>query len=197
MRLFVAMLWFLIAPVLAQDNYNEAAIYPPSDLADTLSEWREMAEQGQAIAQYYLGISYEYGRGVRRDDVEAVNWYKKASAQGLPFAQYKLGVMYDNGWGVPANDTEAVKWYSKAAEQGHAFAQHDLAFMYVAGTGVEQDYVRAYMWLYIAVFNGNTLMMKHLDNVSSKLTISQVMAAQKMAREWMEGHQRRRKFDRA
>ncbi|MEJ2090139.1 MAG: tetratricopeptide repeat protein, partial [Gammaproteobacteria bacterium] len=158
MRLFVSVLCFLVAPVFAQGNYHGAEIYPPTDLAASLSKWRNMAEEGQAKAQYYLGICYEYGRGVRQDDAEAVRWYGKASAQGFPAAQYRLGVMYDYGWGVPTNDTEAVKWYSKAAQQGHPFALDDLAFMYVDGTGVEQDYVQAYMWLFVAVSNGNKLM---------------------------------------
>ena len=83
----------------------------------------------------------------------------------------------------------SVKWYSDAAEQGHPLAQHDLAFMYAAGTGVAQDYVRAYMWLNVAVANGNSLMVKHLNIVSGKLTLAQVEEAQKMARQWMENHQ--------
>lgn len=194
MRWFVVALSLLIAPVFSQASHDETEIYPPTDLAASLSEWRELADDGQAIAQYYLGISHEYGRGVRQDDAEAVKWYRRASAQGLSVAQYRLGVMYDNGWGVPADDTEAVKWYSRAAEQGHAFAQHDLAFMYVAGRGVEQDFVRAYMWLYVAVANGNALMMKHLDNVSRKLSFAQVAAAQAMAHEWMRKHRQRGRY---
>ncbi len=185
MRSLVAMLCLLVAPVWAQDHNNDLEVTQPGDYATSLSEWRQMAEQGQAIAQYNLGIIYEYGRGVRRNDVEAVKWYRKASAQGVSVAQYKLGIMYDNGWGVPPSDTEAVKWYSDAAKQGHPFAQHDLAFMYAAGTGVVQDYVRAYMWLNVAVANGNSLMVKHLHSISRKLTFAQTEEAQKMAREWI------------
>ncbi len=186
MRLLIAMLCLLVASVWAQDHSNDLEITRPADFAAALSEWRQMAEQGQAIAQYNLGITYEYGRGVRQNDVEAVKWYRKASAQGVSVAQYRLGVMYDNGWGVPPSDTEAVKWYSDAAEQGHTLAQHDLAFMYVAGTGVARDYVRAYMWLNVAVASGNSLMVKHLASVSGNLTSAQIEDAQQLAREWIE-----------
>ena len=188
MRSLVAMLWLLVAPVCAQNN-NDLEVIQPADFATSPSEWRKMAEQGQAIAQYNLGIIYEYGRGVRQNDIEAVKWYRKASMQGVSVAQYKLGIMYDNGWGVPPSDTEAVKWYSDAAKQGHPLAQHDLAFMYAAGTGVAQDYVRAYMWLNIAVANGNSLMVKHLNSVSGKLTFTQIEEAKKRTREWMENNQ--------
>ncbi len=189
MRPLIVMLCFLVAPAWAQDHSNDLEVTQSTDFATSLSEWRKMAEQGQAIAQYNLGIIYEYGRGVKQNDVEAVKWYRKASVQGVSVAQYKLGVMYDNGWGVPPSDTEAVKWYSDAAEQGHPLAQHDLAFMYAAGSGIAQDHVRAYMWLNVAIANGNSLMIKHLNSVSGKLTFDQVEEAQKMAREWMENHQ--------
>lgn len=197
MRSLIAMFCLLVAPVLAQDKGSDLEVYPPADLATSLGEWQKMAEQGHAKAQYYLGISYEYGRGVSQNDVEAVKWYRKASMQGLSVAQYRLGVMYDNGWGVQPSDSEAVRWYSDAAEQGHALAQHDLAFMYVAGTGVAQDYVRAYMWLKVAVVNGNRLMMNHLNSVSEKMTFAQIEEAQKMAREWMKKSRQKRKYDSA
>ena len=189
LRSLIAMLCLLVVPVWAQDHNNDLEVIQPADFATSLGKWRQMAEQGQAVAQYNLGIIYEYGRDVRQNDVEAVRWYRKSSEQGVSVAQYKLGIMYDNGWGVPPSDTEAVKWYSDAAEQGHPLAQHDLAFMYAAGTGVVQDYVRAYMWLSVAVASGNSLMVKHLNNVSGKLTFAQIEQAQKMAREWMENHQ--------
>lgn len=188
MRSAIAGLYFFLAPVWAQGDSNDSESIEDFDAVPSLSEWRQMADQGHAVAQYNLGVLYEYGRGVGQSDVEAAKWYERASRQGISAAQYKLGVMYDNGWGVPRDDGEAVKWYSEAAEQGHPFAQHDLAFMYVAGTGVGQDYVRAYMWLSIAVASGNTLMVKHLDNISGELSVAQIEEAESMAREWMDNH---------
>lgn len=189
MRSLVAMCCLLATPVWAQDHNSDFEVTQPADSAGAPSEWRRMAEQGQAAAQYNLGIMYEYGRGVRQNDVEAARWYRKASVQGVSVAQYKLGIMYDNGWGVPQSDTEAVRWYNNAAEQGHPLAQHDLAFMYAAGTGVAQDYLRAYMWLSIAVEYGNSLMIIHLNSISEHLTPAQIVEAQQMTREWIENHQ--------
>lgn len=40
------------------------------------------ADQGDARAQCYLGICYEYGEGVAKDIKEAVRLYKLAAAQG-------------------------------------------------------------------------------------------------------------------
>ena len=64
--------------------------------SDDVSDFREnlqAAAQGNAAAQFNLGVMYENGRGVRRDDAEAVKWYRQAAAQGLAQAQFNLGVM--------------------------------------------------------------------------------------------------------
>ncbi len=39
-------------------------------------------EQGDAYAQFLLGVIYEIGRGVTKDESEAVKWYRKAAEQG-------------------------------------------------------------------------------------------------------------------
>ena len=58
------------------------------------------------------------GFGVAKDEVEAVNWYRKAAEQGHAQAQANLGWMFQYGLGVSKNRAEAINWYRKAAEQG-------------------------------------------------------------------------------
>lgn len=41
------------------------------------------AAQGDAEAEFSLGVLYATGRGVARDDAQAVNWYRKAAEHGL------------------------------------------------------------------------------------------------------------------
>ena len=68
--------------------------------ADDVSDFREnlqAAAQGNAAAQYNLGVMYANGEGVPKDDAQAVQWYRKAAEQGDAKAQYKLGVMDANG----------------------------------------------------------------------------------------------------
>jgi len=60
---------------------------------------------------------YGNGRGVVKDDKEAVKWYRLAAEQGNADVQSYLGVMYDNGRGVLQDDKETAKWYLLAAEQ--------------------------------------------------------------------------------
>jgi TPR repeat protein len=68
---------------------------------------------------------YETGRGVKRSDAKAAEWYRKAAQQGMPKAQCNLGVMHDRGRGsvVAQNDALAARYYRAAAEQGLADAQ--------------------------------------------------------------------------
>ena len=109
-------------------------------------EYRKAADQGDAEAQYDLGLCYELGSGVPKDEVEAVKWYRKAAEQGNADAQYLLGSCYAEGTGVKMDEVEAVKWYRKAAEQGNASAQSDLGFCYSIGSGVPEDKVEALKW---------------------------------------------------
>ncbi len=104
------------------------------------------AEKQVPSAQYLLGVMFHRGYGVKHDDAEAVNWWRKAAEQGNAYAQYRLGVMYYIGCGVKEDNAEAVKWYRKAAEQGDALAQHSLGYMYYKGEGVAQDNAEAVKW---------------------------------------------------
>ena len=51
------------------------------------------AAQGDAAAQYNLGVMYAEGEGVAKDTVKAVEWYKKAAAQGDKDALQRLKVL--------------------------------------------------------------------------------------------------------
>ncbi|HWK68628.1 MAG TPA: hypothetical protein VNS34_27205 [Rhizobiaceae bacterium] len=59
-----------------------------------------------------------HGRGIDRDDAQAVFWYRKAAEQAYAQAECDLGAMYEQGRGVGKDDAEAAFWYRKAEEQG-------------------------------------------------------------------------------
>ncbi len=143
--LVVALLCALAVP--ARAGFDEGlAAYERGDYAAALREFLPLAEQGDATAQFALGLMYDNGEGVPQDDAEAAKWYRRAAEQGDASAQYNLGVMYDNGYGVPQDHAEAVKWYRLAAQQGVAKAQYNLGLMYGNGQGVPQDYAEAAKW---------------------------------------------------
>ena len=116
------------------------------DLEESLKWLRKSADQGNVKAQWFLGVKYEYGRGVPIDYSEAVMWYRKSAEQGDAAGQCDLGQMYENGYGVSQDYSEAVKWYRKSAEQGFARGQYHLGKMYQNGKGVTKDFDKAVMW---------------------------------------------------
>src|ERR1019366_8653341 len=62
--------------------------------SQALQQLRTLATEGDAAAQYNLGLIYENGTGVPQDYAESVRWYRKSAEQGLANAQYNLGYIY-------------------------------------------------------------------------------------------------------
>jgi TPR repeat protein len=60
-----------------------------------IGEVKAKAEAGDADSQVELGLRYEQGKGVGKDQVEAVKWYRKAAEQNYTKAQYNLGICYN------------------------------------------------------------------------------------------------------
>ena len=145
-------------------------------------ETKRLAEQGDADAQYNLGLMYFRGDGASQNYAEAVRWYRLAAEQGGAGAQFSLGLMYFSGSeGVPKDDVEAVKWYRLAAEQGDAGGQYFLGLMYDNGYGVPLDNVRAYIWWSVSASQGNEYSKVFREMVSEALTPDQLARGQDIA----------------
>jgi TPR repeat protein len=174
----------LSASQSAEGGFKEGLdSYDRNDYATALKEWKPLAEQGDAGAQYYLGVMYAYGQGVPQDQKTGVKWYALAAEQGNAFAQSNLGFMYAKGRGILQDYKTAVKWFTFAAEQGYVRAQSNLGLMYTKGQGVPQDYVYAHMWINIAASSGNKDALKNRDIIAKRMTPSQIENAQRLARE--------------
>jgi TPR repeat protein len=177
-------LGFSLLPSIAFAGIEEGnAAYKKGDFPTALREFKPLAAQGNADAQYSLGVMYDRGEGVAQDHARAHMWWSRAAAQGDSWAQGNLGQQYRKGEGVVQDYAEAVKWYKLAAAQGSFLGQIHLGFMYDRGEGVAQDYVRAHMWLNLAATSGGGWAMESRDNVAKKMTSEQIGEAQKMARE--------------
>ena len=71
--------------------------------------------QGDASAQYQLGVYYFNGYGVAMDVAESFKWYLKAAEQGHAGAQSAVGGCYYAGKGVAKDEVEAYAYWSLAA----------------------------------------------------------------------------------
>ena len=108
--------------VQAGDFEDGMAAYERKDYATAFAKWRTAAQQGDADAQFNLGVLYDEGKGVAQDYKEAVRWYKLAAAQGNASAQYNLGTSYGTGQGVAQNYLRAHMWLNLAGVGGDARA---------------------------------------------------------------------------
>ena len=99
LSIVVGLVLTLATPVLA-DYQAGVDAYERGDYDTALKEWRPLAEQGDALAQFNMGVMYEQGKGVPQDYQEAGRWFRLAAEQGDALAQAVLGLMYDLGQGV-------------------------------------------------------------------------------------------------
>ena len=164
------------------DLGNGVAAYESGDYTAALQILRPLAKHAQA--QFYLGLMYREGKGVKQDYAVAVTWYRLAADQGYAAAQRSLGLMYLGGLGVPRNLVEAVKWFRLAADQADANAQWALAHAYMEGWSVPQDYVIAHLWLNLSAAQGFQSAVRDRDSIAPLMTASQIAEAQKLASEW-------------
>src|SRR5258706_9288782 len=126
-------------PPVSPKTQGDAAVNKAMPFVELLRQ----AEAGDKYAQYSVGGSYATGRGVAKNDEEAVSWWLQAARNGLAEAQNRMGDIYEHGIGVPQNYGEALRWFSRAAKQELAAAQYNLGHMYRYGKGVPIDHARA------------------------------------------------------
>jgi hypothetical protein len=158
----------LLSANVTADFDRGLAAYNAGDVATALSEWKSSAEEGDADAQFGLGVLYEEGKGVQLDDREAAKWHSLAAQQGHIGAQYNLGVMYANGRGVPKDDSEAFKWLVKSADQGDAATEFAVAVMYHNAQGITQSNMEAVRWYTKAANQGHAEAQYNLGQLNRK-----------------------------
>ncbi len=88
--------------------------------------YRLSMEEDDTLSELLLGMKYESGDGVPKDQYKAAYWYRKAADKGDATAQAFLGLMYEEGRGVKQDKKIALTLYRSAVRQGDNFA---LGFM--------------------------------------------------------------------
>jgi len=91
---------------------------PKDDHHFTVQLYHDSAENGEADAQYKLGLLYLTGNGALQDFAEAAKWLKRAAEQGYALAQYELGLIYRTGYGLATDPVQSYMWLNLAAAAG-------------------------------------------------------------------------------
>ncbi len=142
--LFTTMLFFfcIAAPVNA-DFMDGWRAYQKGEYSAALKHWTELAEKGDPLAQYNVGVMYDEGTGVPADIAKVESWWRKAAKQGHVGAQHNLALLLiERGKGPDFRN--AATWLKSAAATGFVVSQYSLAKLYATGLGVEKDDARAF-----------------------------------------------------
>ena len=85
MKCIVIAVMFLLGVIsLAEAGMDEAnEAYERGDYLSAHREWLPLAEQGDAAAQFKLGVMFMKGHGVQQDYAEAATWFGLAAEQGI------------------------------------------------------------------------------------------------------------------
>ena len=83
----------LMLPVFAADFNSALVAYEQRNYEQAWQGFDELAEAGDADAQYMLGRMYAQGQGTLQDFVQAYQWYNLAAAQGQRFASAARDVL--------------------------------------------------------------------------------------------------------
>ena len=147
------------------------------DYARAINEWRPLAINGDADAQFNLGQAYKLGRGVQQDLPQASEWFRRAAAQGHLQAEDNLGlVLYELN-----RKADAMPWLQRSAERGEPRAQYVLAAELYNGERISRDPVRAYAFMKRASDAGLQRASAALGQMDQALPLEQRQEAIRMA----------------
>jgi len=154
----------------------------PASAADWQTA-RTQAEQGNAAAQFTLGLSCSTGTGHEQDSPQAVKWYRLAADQNHALAQFNLGLMFAGGQGVPTDHTAALHWINRAAVGGDAGAQFYLgnrchrASFSREGTNPAEMRMESYRWFCLAAAQGYGESAAHCNRLTMNMSRDEVAEA--------------------
>ena len=184
LRAIACQTWFLIVICLwaptssAEDLPTANDAFERGEYVTALELYETLAGQGDAEAQFQLGLMYEQGLGTDVDRQTAQRYYQQAAEQQSPQALDALGTLYLKGEGVIQNFKESLRLFQQAAAQGYPQAQHNLGIAFADGKGTFRDPVKAHMWFNLASANGYPQAAASRERLASSMAQSEIARAQ-------------------
>lgn len=112
-----------------------------------LAEWQRdlaAAEQGDAAAQWRVGLGYLYGKtGGKVDAAEGLRWLRASAEQGNARGEEELAWQLYTGLNVARDPEQSTALLEKAATQGSLSAQVSFAGRLIHADGIPADEARA------------------------------------------------------
>lgn len=150
-------------PFWTDDLKKARKAYRNANYDRALKYFRRASDDGNVVADWYLGHMYRIGRGVKRDDAVAFSYYNRVAEQYDPEESDKnrMRIIVDamvrladyqrrgvSGAGIKSNPNAAARTYLKVATvYGHPEAQFALGVMNIHGEGMKANPQQGLKWL--------------------------------------------------
>ena len=128
---------------------------PLEERDEAAEQMEQLAEAGDAHAQYIIGTAYRDGGLLIPDAVKARKLLERAAGQEIDAAQYALGKLYLSDDAYVHDPAKGIYWLKRAADHGNDYAAYRLGKEYLSGENVAKDTAAAAEYLWQAANNGN------------------------------------------
>ena len=145
-----------------------------------LKYFRRASEEGDIVADWYLGHMYRLGRGVDQSDAKAFSYYSRVADQFnadetnkkkvriMVDGLVRVGDYYrrgDKAAAIPQDFGRAIRIYKLATTFGHPAAEHGLGVMNLRGQGMKPKPDLGLKWLIKAAKKRHAPAQAYLGNL--------------------------------
>ena len=129
--------------------------FPLAERDDAAEQLEQLAEDGDAYAQYIIGTAYRDGGLLIPDAAKAQKLLERAADQDLDAAQYALGKLYLSDDADVHDPAKGIYWLKRSADNGNDHAAYRLGKEYLSGKNTIKDAETAVSYLRQAADNGS------------------------------------------
>ena len=132
--------------------------------------FREVAEEGEDDALFYIGLCYENGFAVKKNIQRAVGFYEQSARHGDGYCCANLARLYADGFnGQKPDYKKAAGYYLDALSRGDALGYAGVGRLYEIGaiTG-EEDIETAKKWYQLAAQHDYKPAIRELERLGDK-----------------------------
>ena len=129
--------------------------FPLAERDEAAEQLEQLADTGDAYAQYIIGTAYCDGGLLIPDTAKAQKLLERAAEQDLDAAQYALGKLYLSDDTDIHDSAKGIYWLKRSADNGNDYAAYRLGKEYLSGKNTIKDAETAVSYLRQAADNGN------------------------------------------
>lgn len=129
--------------------------YPLEERDEAAEQLEQLADAGDAYAQYIIGTAYRDGGLLIPDTAKAQKLLESAAEQDLDAAQYALGKLFLSDESDVHDSAKGIYWLKRSADNGNDYAAYRLGKEYLSGVHATKDVETATFYLNQAANEGS------------------------------------------